>query len=131
MNAEQQINQWGQIVTKAWQDDKFKRRLLAEPAAVAKEFGLQVLPGIQLRVVENTDTIVHLTLPAKPRDGEIADSELAGVAGGTKTPSGAASNRALSQWIKAFVDSLTPEGKGTEAGSLSPSQGAGSGPRPA
>lgn len=131
MNAEQKINQWGQIVAKAWQDDKFKRRLLTEPAAVAKEFGLQVSPGVQLRVVENTDTLVHLTLPAKPRDGEIADSELAGVAGGTKRPEAIASNLALRQWIKAFTDSLTPETKGTEAGSQSPSQGAASGPRPA
>jgi hypothetical protein len=95
------------------------------------EFGLQVLPGVRLRVVENTDTFEHLTLPAKPRDGEIANSELAGVAGGNKTPSGAASNLALRQWIKAFTDSLAPETKGTEAGSQSPSQGAASGPRPA
>ena len=127
MNAEQKINQWGQIIAKAWQDDKFKRRLLAEPAAVAKEFGLQVLPGVQLRVVENTDKLVHLTLPAKPRDGEIADSELAGVAGGTKTPSGAASNRALSQWIKNFEDSLSSE----EGRLPSSTQSAASGPRPA
>ena len=82
MNAELQINQWGQIVAKAWQDDIFKKRLVAEPAVVLKEHGIQVPAGVQLRVVENTDQVIHLTLPAQPREGELSDEELEGVAGG-------------------------------------------------
>jgi hypothetical protein len=30
---------WGQIVARAWQDEAFKRRLLADPAAVLREQG--------------------------------------------------------------------------------------------
>jgi hypothetical protein len=82
MNAEQQINQWGQIVAKAWQNDGFKKRLLANPSAVLKERGLEVPGGVQIRMVEDTDQILHLTLPAKPRERELSDAELAGVAGG-------------------------------------------------
>lgn len=82
MNTEQTVNQWGQIVAKAWQDDKFKNRLLAEPAAVFQEFGVEVPAGVQLRVVENTDQVVHLTLPAEPREGELSDDDLENVAGG-------------------------------------------------
>ena len=82
MNTEQR---WGQIVVKAWQDDGFKKRLLAEPAAVLKEYGLEVPPGIQLRLLEDTDQIIHLTLPAKPRTGELSDADLAAVAGGLLT----------------------------------------------
>ena len=82
MNAEQQIKQWGQVVAKSWQDDGFKKRLLANPSAVLKEQGLEVPAGVQIRMVENTDQVVHLTLPAKPREGELSDAELAGVAGG-------------------------------------------------
>lgn len=74
---------WGQIVAKAWQDESFKKRLLAEPAAVFKEFGVAVSPSIQVRVVENTDTRVYLTIPAKPHEAELSDAELEGVAGGS------------------------------------------------
>ena len=82
MIAEQQINQWGQIVAKAWQDDAFKKRLLVNPSAVLKEQGLEVSAGVQVRVVENTDQVIHLTLPAKRRDGELSEDELENVAGG-------------------------------------------------
>jgi Nitrile hydratase, alpha chain len=82
MIEEQQVNQWGQIVTKAWQDDAFKKRLLANPTAVLKEQGLEVSAGVQVRVVENTDQVIHLTLPAKPREGELSEDELENVAGG-------------------------------------------------
>ena len=82
MTTDEQVSQWGQIVAKAWQDDGFKKRLLANPSAILKERGLEVPAGVQLRVVENTDQVVHLTLPAKPRKGELSDEQLEGVAGG-------------------------------------------------
>lgn len=82
MNTEQQISRWGRIVTKAWQDEGFKKRLLADPAAVLREQGLAPVTGVQIRVVEDSDKVLHLTLPAKPRDGELSDADLAGVAGG-------------------------------------------------
>src|SRR3954447_17735135 len=82
MNAEQQINQWGQIVARAWQDDGFKKRLIGNPSAILKEQGLELPAGVQLRLVENTDQILYLTLPAKPREGQLSDAELAGIAGG-------------------------------------------------
>jgi hypothetical protein len=72
---------WGQIVAKAWQDESFKRRLLADPAAVLKEHGVAIPAGVQVRVVENTDRVQHLTLPHKP-SGELADADLQKVAGG-------------------------------------------------
>jgi len=82
MNAEQQIAPWGQIVAKAWQDDSFKRRLLSNPALVLTEYGLELPAHVQVRVVENTDRLVHLTIPASPRGGELRDDDLEKVAGG-------------------------------------------------
>jgi hypothetical protein len=82
MSADQQVSQWGQIVTKASQDDNFRKRLLAEPATTMQEFGFKLPDGVQLRVLENTDEVVYLTLPAKPREGELSDADLEGVAGG-------------------------------------------------
>ena len=63
MNAEQQAKLWGQIVTKASQDENFRQRLLADPANVVKEFDVELPAGVQLRVVENTDQVLHLALP--------------------------------------------------------------------
>src|SRR3954464_5892590 len=82
MNTNHQVNNWGKIVAEAWQDEAFKKRLIADPSAVLKEIGINVPAGVQLRVVENTDGLVPFTFPAKPRQGELSNAELAGVAAG-------------------------------------------------
>ena len=73
---------WGQIVATAWKDESFKKRLLANPAAIFKEQGLEMPAGMQIHVVENTDEVLHLILPARPREAELNDDELTGVSGG-------------------------------------------------
>src|SRR5262245_54676255 len=85
MNAKQQSKQWGQIVAQAWADENFKRRLLAEPAAVLKEHGIAMPPGVQVKVVENTDQVRYLTLPVHPV-GDLSEAELDRVAGGITGP---------------------------------------------
>jgi hypothetical protein len=85
MNTEEQ-NIWDRIVTKAWQDESFKKRLLAEPALLLKEHGLEIQPDKQLRLFEDTDRILHLVLPAKP-SGELTDADLDAVAGGLSNTS--------------------------------------------
>jgi len=54
---------WAAIVVQAWADEKFKKRLLADPTGVLKEKGLSVGPGVRIKVVEDTDQVVHLRLP--------------------------------------------------------------------
>jgi hypothetical protein len=73
--------QWGQLVAQAWADEAFKQRLLADPAAVLKERGLAVPPGVRVRVVENSDQVLHLTLPQKPTS-DLAPEDLERVAAG-------------------------------------------------
>jgi hypothetical protein len=91
MTAQQTTKEWGRIVARAWADDQFKDRLLAEPAAVMREHGLEVPTGTQVKVVEDaalaTDTdICHFVLPARPavelQEEEFAGSVAAGVWGG-------------------------------------------------
>ena len=83
MKSEQPNVQWGQIVAQAWRDEAFRKRLLADPAAVLKEQGLEVPPGVQVLVVEDTEQVIHLTLPRQPASpGEVSDEELATVAAG-------------------------------------------------
>jgi hypothetical protein len=83
MNAEQQNVQWNQLIARAWRDEAFRQRLLTDPAAVLREQELEVPPGVQLRVLEDTDQVIHLVVPRKPALlGQVSDEELASVAGG-------------------------------------------------
>jgi len=75
------LERWTQIVSKTWADKDFRKRLLADPAAVLKEHGVQTPPGLQFRVVENTDKVCHLVLPNQP-SGELSDDELEQASGG-------------------------------------------------
>jgi len=40
---------WARVVAKAWADEEYKRRLLADPAAVAREEGVPVPAGLTLK----------------------------------------------------------------------------------
>jgi hypothetical protein len=63
-------------------DEGFKRRLLSDPAASLKEKGVEIPLGVEVRIVEDTDTVQHLVLPIKPSSKELSDEQLVGVAGG-------------------------------------------------
>jgi Nitrile hydratase, alpha chain len=60
------VYRWEPIVGRAWTDEAFKRRLLADPAGVLKEHGVKTSPGVKINVVENDDRLIHLTIPTKP-----------------------------------------------------------------
>ena len=69
---------WGQVVARAWADEDFKSRLLADPAGVLREHGIEVPPGVQVEVVEDTEEVRHFLLPPSP-SGELSDEELSPV----------------------------------------------------
>ena len=79
--AQEYAKQYGQVVARAWADDAFKARLLAEPAAVLREEGFVLPEGVELRAVENTERVMYLTLPPKPSE-DLTDEQLNSVAGG-------------------------------------------------
>jgi len=66
---------WGQIVARAWADDAFKERLLAEPKAVLQEHGILVPAGSGVRVLEPPEQAVYFVLPPRPR-AELTDEQL-------------------------------------------------------
>ncbi len=74
--------QWNQIVARAWTDDAFKKRLLASPAEVLKEYGLVAPSGIKIKIHENTEKLLNLVVPIKPAAEELSEEELHRVAGG-------------------------------------------------
>ena len=81
MNQNEQNKKLAQLIAKAWADDNFKKKLLSDPAAVLKAEGVELPAGMGIQAVEDTQTVHHLVIPAKPT--ELSDDELEKVAGGT------------------------------------------------
>ena len=77
---------WSKLVAQAWADDKLKQQLIANPTAVLREQGIEV-PGGEVRVVENTEKVSYLVLPAEPAGGmsELTSNQLTGAVGGVRT----------------------------------------------
>ena len=79
----EQKNALAQLFAACWKDEALKARFMSDPKAVMKEHGLDVPDGIDVKVVENTDDCVHITLPNRPSD-DLSDEELEAAAGGGK-----------------------------------------------
>ena len=76
-------NQLASLFAACWKDEALKARFMADPKAVMQEFDLVVPDGIDVKVVENADDCVHITLPAPPAaSGELSDDDLEKAAGG-------------------------------------------------
>jgi Nitrile hydratase, alpha chain len=80
MSQENNGKKISEIIAKCWADEGFKQKLMADPAAVLKAEGATVLAGTTVNVVENTDKVFNLVIPAKPTD--LSDADLDKVAGG-------------------------------------------------
>ena len=80
----EQRNQLADLFAACWKDDALKARFMADPKAVLAERGIDMPDNIDVKVVENSDNTVHITLPVPP-DGhhELSMEELSHAAGGT------------------------------------------------
>ena len=76
----EQKNALAQLFAACWKD--CKARFMSDPKAVLAEYGMSVPEGINVKVVENSDSHVHITLPAKPSE-DLSDEELSNAAGGS------------------------------------------------
>ena len=77
---EDQAKKLQQLIARAWADDTFKQKLLADPATTLSAEGSPAPAGVTVKAVENTDKVFYLVIPAKPDD--LADSDLENVAAG-------------------------------------------------
>jgi hypothetical protein len=87
-NTRDFAKKYGQVVARAWSDPAFKKRFVSDPAGAAKEFDIQIPEGIQIKVVEDTASVRHVILPARPSAQELSDEQLQQVAGGGCTACG-------------------------------------------
>ena len=77
----EQKNQLASLFAACWKDEALKARFMSDPRAVLAEHGMDVPDGMDVKVVENADDCVHITMPAPPR-GDLSDDELEKAAGG-------------------------------------------------
>ena len=84
----EQKNQLAQLFAACWKDEALKDRFMSDPRAVLKAHGLDVPDNLDVKVVENGDDCVHITMPAPPPGHlDLSDNELIKAAGGlTMTP---------------------------------------------
>ena len=81
----EQKNQLASLFAACWKDEALKARFMADPKAVLAEYDMPVPDGMDVKVVENADNCVHITMPAPPSGHmELSDEELSNAAGGTK-----------------------------------------------
>ena len=80
----EQKKQLASLFAACWKDEALKARFMADPKAVLAEYDMPVPDNIDVKVVENADDCVHITLPAPPAGHlDLSDDELSNAAGGT------------------------------------------------
>jgi hypothetical protein len=85
----EQKNQLASLFAACWKDEALKARLMSDPKAVLAEYDMDVPDGMDVKVVENADNCVHITMPAPPAGHlQLSDEELSHAAGGTYAGSG-------------------------------------------
>ncbi len=76
-------NQLAELFAACWKDEALKARFMSDPKAVLAEYGMDVPAGSDVKVVENSDNCVHITMPPAPGGNDLSDEELSAAAGGT------------------------------------------------
>ena len=74
-------NPMQKIITRCWEDEEFKKRLMADPAKILDAEGVNVPDGVSIRVVEDTDQVRTLIIPPEP--SHLDDDQLNGITGGS------------------------------------------------
>lgn len=67
VSTEQAIT--GQVITKVWNDEAFKERLLTDAkAAIRDEFGINIHESIEVNAMTETPGKLYLVIPPNPAE---------------------------------------------------------------
>lgn len=65
---------FNKIIVESWKDEAFKEKLLTTPREILTEHGIHIPEGIEVEVVENTNSKIYFVLPHNPAMvGELPD----------------------------------------------------------
>ena len=77
-------NQLTELFAACWKDEALRARFVNDPKAVLAEYDMPVPDGMDVKVVENADNCVHITMPAAPCGHQgLLEAELYDAAEGT------------------------------------------------
>jgi hypothetical protein len=68
--------QWAKIIAMAWLNEDFKKRLVANPMTVLKEYGIEFPVGINVNMLEGKPGEINVTLPPRPEHTQGTVEEL-------------------------------------------------------
>ena len=93
------------LVQKAAQDDAFRKQLVKDPkTAIFEMFGFRIPSDVRVTVLEETSDEVFLVLPASCAAAELAEQELAMVAGGLQAADKAADAASSGKWAALIAE---------------------------
>jgi hypothetical protein len=64
------------VITRAWVDPDYRTLLLTDATAALTEMGIEVRPGLDVRVIPDTSDTVHLVLPMPPEAMDDLETDL-------------------------------------------------------
>ena len=64
-----ETEKWLRVLAEARSNPKFRQQLSEDPVEAVKPFGISVPAKIRIKLVEDTDSVRHLVLPAQGTDG--------------------------------------------------------------
>jgi len=86
--------QWSKLAERACKDAELKQRLLNDPTPLLREAGIEVPAGAEVRVLDEHGSLNCVIESGKAARaaaaGELAEADLANVAGGTQKATGTA-----------------------------------------
>lgn len=65
MDKKEMRLKYGEIVSKCWEDEAFKKSFIDDPEAIFKEYGIEVPEGIEYKVIVSPKDIEYIIIPAK------------------------------------------------------------------
>jgi hypothetical protein len=92
------------IIQRACDDREFRAQLVADCTGTLRSLGVELPPGVELQVLEETPSRFYVVLPATD---ELSDNELRQVAGGIIGDSGIAPRTQKETWDDFFVSTAS------------------------
>ncbi len=74
-----------EITARSWHDEVFRQRVIAHPAEVLREYGLETFKNVNYKViVENSlkEHFIYLSLPIEPENSDLNEEDLKGISSG-------------------------------------------------
>jgi hypothetical protein len=75
---------WSDIVAKCWEDETYRKKVLADPAAALREMGYPASSDVKYLVIEEktSELKTYLSLPKKPDSKTLQDDALKKISAG-------------------------------------------------